>query len=124
MMLTHTLQQRPPLLRFITAAAARVRSGACYRFSRYYPIMLSSPSNAENLSQLVRYELTIDNMCAPDCLSWVRQRLAALGLVVDQVHVRGAEVASTHVNGPDLDAIQAALREGGYQLVQAKTKVG
>jgi hypothetical protein len=76
------------------------------------------------MTQLVRYVLSIDNMCAPDCIVWVREQLAGLGLIVDQVVVGKAEVATAHVNGPDLKAIEAALETGGYRLVQAVTKVG
>jgi len=76
------------------------------------------------MTQLIRYVLTIDNMCAPDCIVWVRGQLMGLGLVVDRVAVGEAEVATAHVNGPDLKAIQAALEAGGYQLVSAVTKVG
>lgn len=46
------------------------------------------------------------------------------GLVVDRVAVGEAEVATAHVNGPDLKAVQAALEAGGYQLVRSMTKVG
>ncbi len=54
----------------------------------------------------------------------MREQLVGLGLVVDRVAVGEAEVATAHVNGPDLKAIQAALENGGYQLVGAVTKVG
>ena len=76
------------------------------------------------MTQLTRYVLTIDNMCAPDCLVWVREQLTGLGLVVDRVAVGKAEVATSHINGTDLKAIQAALEAGGYQLVRSVTKVG
>lgn len=76
------------------------------------------------MTQLMRYVLTIDNMCGPDCIRWVRERLVGLGLVVDRVAVGEAEVATAHVNGPDLNAIHAALESGGYQLAGAVTKVG
>lgn len=76
------------------------------------------------MTQLVRYVLTIDNMCAPDCIVWVRAQLTGLGLVVDRMAVGEAEVATAHVNGPDLKAIQSTLEAGGYQLVKAVTKVG
>ena len=75
------------------------------------------------MAPLVRYVLTIDNMCAPDCIGWVREQLMGLGLVVDRVAVGEAEVASAQVKGPDLQAIQAVLEAGGYQLVRSKTKV-
>ncbi|MFC7670554.1 hypothetical protein ACFQT0_26625 [Hymenobacter humi] len=80
-------------------------------------------NEAAGMTQAVRYVLTIDNMCAPDCIVWVREQLVAMGLVVDRVAVGEAEVASAHVNGPDLKAIQAVLEAGGY-LVHAVTKVG
>jgi hypothetical protein len=86
--------------------------------------MPASDSASAGLTHLVRYVLTIDNMCAPDCIAWVRGQLAGLGLVVDRVAVGEAEVATTHDNGPDLEAIQAALESGGYRLVHAATKVG
>ncbi|MCI1189759.1 hypothetical protein MON38_20240 [Hymenobacter sp. DH14] len=76
------------------------------------------------MTQLLRYVLTIDNMCAPDCIVWVREQLVGLGLVVDRVTVGEAEVATAHVNGPDLNAIEAALEAGGYRLVGSITKVG
>lgn len=76
------------------------------------------------MTQLMRYVLTIDNMCGPDCIRWVRERLVGLGLVVDRVAVGEAEVATAHVNGPDLKVIQAALEAGGYQLIGAVAKVG
>jgi hypothetical protein len=63
-------------------------------------------------------------MCAPDCILWVREQLGGLGSVVDRVAVGEAEVATAHVSGPDLKAIEQALETGGYQLVQAVTKVG
>lgn len=75
------------------------------------------------MTPLRRYVLTIDNMCAPDCIIWVREQLVSLGLVVDRVSVGKAEVATAHVNGPNLKAIQAALEAGGYQLVSSVTKV-
>lgn len=80
--------------------------------------------NSAGMTQLVRYVLTIDNMCAPDCVGWVRKQLTGLGLVVDRVAVGEAEVATAHVNGPDLKAIQTSLAAGGYQLVKAVAKVG
>jgi hypothetical protein len=80
--------------------------------------------DAAGMTQLVRYVLTIDNMCAPDCIVWVREQLVGMGLIVDQVAVGKAEVATAHVNGPDLKAIGGALETGGYRLVQAVTKVG
>lgn len=76
------------------------------------------------MTQLLRYVLTIDNMCALDCIIWVREQLTGLGLVGDRVAVGEAEVVTAHVNGPDLKAIQALLEAGGYQLVRAVTKVG
>lgn len=84
---------------------------------------LSHPDSV-NLAQLVRYRLTIDNMCSPDCLQWVRQELTSLGLVVDELHVRGAEVATTHAEGPSVETIRATLQAGGYQLVKVETKTG
>ena len=76
------------------------------------------------MTQLARYTLTIDNMCAPDCISWVREQLMGLGLVADRVAIGEAEVATAHVNGPDLKAIQGALEAGGYQLVGSVSKLG
>ena len=84
--------------------------------------MTLNPAESAGMTQLVRYVLTIDNMCAPDCVGWVREQLT--GLVVDRVAVGEAEVATAHTNGPDLKAIQAALEVGGYQLVRSVTKVG
>jgi hypothetical protein len=69
-------------------------------------------------TRLMRCVLTIDNMCAPDCIVWVREKLVARGAVGE------AEVAPAHVKGPDQKAIQAALETGSYQLVSAVTKVG
>ncbi|MBO3272107.1 hypothetical protein [Hymenobacter defluvii] len=86
--------------------------------------MSLSADDTAGMTQLLRYVLTIDNMCAPDCIVWVREQLTGLGLVVDRVAVSEAEVATAHVKGPDLEAIQAALEAGGYQLVSAVTKVG
>ena len=86
---------------------------------------MSLPKNdLTGMTQLIRYVLTIDNMCAPDCIVWVREQLVGLGLVVDRVAVGEAEVATAHVKGPDLEAIQAALEAGGYQLVRSVTTVG
>ena len=86
---------------------------------------MSLPKNdLTGMTRLVRYVLTIDNMCAPDCIVWVREQLVGLGLVVDRVAVGEVEVATAHVNGPDLKAIQAALEAGGYQLVGYASKVG
>ena len=70
----------------------------------------------------MRCVLTIDNMCAPDCIVWVCEKL--VGLVVARGAVGEAEVATAHVNGPALKAIQAALETSSYQLVSAVTKVG
>lgn len=81
-------------------------------------------NDAAGMTQLVRYVLSIDNMCAPDCVVWVREQLVGLGLVVDRVSVGEAVVATAHVKGPDLKAIQAALEVGGYQLVCSVTKMG
>lgn len=92
--------------------------------STFPPLMPSSPPESVNLAQLVRYQLTIDNMCSPDCLQWVRQELMSLGLVVDQLHVRGAEVATTHAEGPSIDTIGSTLQAGGYQLVKVEIKTG
>jgi hypothetical protein len=86
--------------------------------------MCSPESTPADLTHLVRYVLTIDNMCTPDCIAWVRGQLAGLGLVVDRVSVGEAEVATMHESGPDLEAIRAALEGGGYRLVHAATKVG
>lgn len=87
-------------------------------------VMSFSNSPAADLTHLVRYVLTIDNMCAPDCIVWVREQLTGLGLVVDRVAVGEAEVATTHANGPHQEAIRAALEAGGYRLVRVTTKVG
>ncbi|MBH8560430.1 hypothetical protein [Hymenobacter negativus] len=86
--------------------------------------MAHPEDDTAGMTQLMRYVLTIDNMCAPDCIVWVREQLVGLGLVVDRVAVGEAEVATAHVNGPDLKAIEAALENGGYRLVRAVTKVG
>ena len=86
--------------------------------------MTLNPADSAGMTQLVRHVLTIDNMCAPDCVAWVREQLTGLGLVVDRVAVGEAEVATAHANGPDLKAIQAALEVGGYQLVRSVTKAG
>ena len=86
--------------------------------------MTLNPADSASMAQLVRYVLTIENMCAPDCVAWVREQLTGLGLVVDRVTVGEAEVATAYANGPDLKAIQAALEVGGYQLVRSVTKVG
>ncbi len=83
----------------------------------------SAAPDSASLTQLVRFDLTIDNMRSPDCLGWVRQQLAALGLLVDQVHQHGTEVAPTHIDEPDLGAIRAALAAGCYRLVAAASKV-
>jgi hypothetical protein len=87
---------------------------------------MSSPESAEpaDLTHLVRYVLTIDNMCAPDCIAWVRTQLVGLGLIVDRVVVGEAEVATTRANGPHQEAIRATLEAGGYRLVHVTTKVG
>jgi len=86
--------------------------------------MTHPEDDTAGMTQLMRYVLTIYNMCVPDCIVWVREQLVGLGLVVDRVAVGEAEVATAHVKGPDLKAIQAALEAGGYQLVGAVTKVG
>ncbi|MDO7848592.1 hypothetical protein Q5H92_19660 [Hymenobacter sp. M29] len=86
--------------------------------------MAHAEDDTAGMTQLMHYVLTIDNMCAPDCIVWVREQLVGLGPVVDRVAVGEAEVATAHANGPDLKAIQAALESGGYQLVSAVTKVG
>ncbi|TDN39210.1 hypothetical protein E4631_23120 [Hymenobacter sp. UV11] len=86
---------------------------------------MSSPeSTSADLTHLVRYVLTIDNMCAPDCITWVRAQLAGLGLIVDRVVVGEAEVATTQANGPHQELIRATLAAGGYHLVHVTTKVG
>lgn len=41
--------------------------------------MTLNPANSAGRTQLVRYVLTIDNMCAPDCAVWVREQLTGLG---------------------------------------------
>jgi hypothetical protein len=86
--------------------------------------MSSFSLDSADLTHLVRYVLTIDNMCGPDCIAWVREQLAALGLVVDRVVVGEAEVATMHISGPHQEAIRAALEAGGYRLVHVTTKVG
>lgn len=83
-----------------------------------------SAADSVDLTQLVRYVLTIDNMCAPDCITWVRDQLTGLGLIVDRVAVGEAEVATTHPDGPDLLAIRLALQAGGYHLIHSVTKPG
>jgi hypothetical protein len=86
--------------------------------------MSSADSTSADLTHLVRNVLTIDNMCAPDCIAWVREQLTGLGLVVDRVAVGEAEVATTHGSGPHQEVIRAALEAGGYHLVHVTTKVG
>ena len=86
--------------------------------------MTQTPADSAGMTPLVRYVLTIDNMCAPDCIGWVRDQLTGLGLVVDRVAVGKAEVATAHANGPDVEAIRVALEVGGYQLVRSVKKVG
>ncbi|SFP92327.1 hypothetical protein [Hymenobacter arizonensis] len=76
------------------------------------------------LSQLVRYVLTIGNMQGPDSIAQVREQLTGLGFVVDRLEEGEAEIASTHSNGPGLDAIRVALEAGGFQLLEADTNVG
>ena len=88
---------------------------------------MSTPTDAPNpadLTQLVRYVLTIDNLHSPECLGRVRQVLMGLGLIVDQVHPDGTEVAATHVGGPGIDAMRAALAAAGYHLAAATTVAG
>ena len=86
--------------------------------------MALNDADSASTPPLVRYVLTIDNMCAPDCIGWVREHLTSLGLVVDRVAVGKAEVATAHANGPEVKAIQAALEAGGYRLVRSVPKVG
>ncbi|MBF9239607.1 hypothetical protein I2I05_19600 [Hymenobacter sp. BT683] len=84
----------------------------------------SKPTPVTDLTQLVRYILTIDNMHGPDSIAQVRDRLMGLGLVVDRVVEGEAEVAATSSTGPGLDAIRAALQAGGFRLMDADTQVG
>ncbi len=86
---------------------------------------MSSPkSSASDLTQLVRYVLTIDNMSGPDSIVEVREQLTRLGFIVDRVTEGEAEIASTSSEGPGLDAIRAALQASGYRLVESDTNVG
>jgi hypothetical protein len=86
---------------------------------------MSTPNpSASDLTGLVRYVLTIDNMSGPDSVVEVRELLTNLGFVVDRVSEGEAEVASTSSEGPGKDAIRAALNAKGYHLVESDTNVG
>ena len=87
---------------------------------------MSTPSPAD-LTQLVRYILTIDNL--PDAAAAGRARapLAALGLIVDRLDPGApgeAEVAALNADAPGTDAIREALRTAGFHLVSITRKVG
>lgn len=83
-----------------------------------------TPEEPADLTQLIRFVLTIADIEQPDGPGRVRQVLAGLGLIVDQVHADGAEVAATQVGGPGVEAIRAALAAAGFRLVEANTEVG
>ena len=45
--------------------------------------MTPNPADSAGMTPLVRYGLTIDTICAPDCTGWARGLLTGLGLAVN-----------------------------------------
>ena len=84
------------------------------------------PSPAD-LTQLIRYILTIDNLPDAEAAGRARAPLAALGLIVDRLDPGApgeVEVAALNADSPGTDAIRAALQTAGFQLVDITHKVG
>lgn len=88
------------------------------------PTPADTPEEPADLTQLIRFVLVIADIDQPDGPGRVRQVLTGLGLIVDQVHADGAEVAATQVGGAGVEAIRAALATAGFRLVEATAEAG
>ena len=80
-----------------------------------------------DLTQLVRYILTLDNLPDAEAAGRARVPLTALGLIVDRLDPGApgeAEVAALNADSPGPDAIRETLQQAGFQLVGITRKVG
>jgi len=80
-----------------------------------------------DLTQLIRYVLTIDHLPDAEAAGRARGVLTSLGLIVDRLDPGTpgeAEVAALNSDSPGTEAIQQALEEAGFQLVNVTREVG
>ncbi|MBW3128740.1 hypothetical protein [Hymenobacter profundi] len=88
---------------------------------------MTSSDSTSDLSQLIRYSLTIDNLNDEQAVGRARMALTALTLIVDQIEAGTpgrAEVATIHAETPGTDDIRLALREEGFELLDISRQVG
>ncbi|RTQ50008.1 hypothetical protein EJV47_10215 [Hymenobacter gummosus] len=76
---------------------------------------------AANNNQLVRYQLTIPAMTAPDALAATRSLLQQQGLVVDRIEPGEAVVASATGTEPDWENLKGVLQTAGYPITHSTT---
>ncbi|UOR07128.1 hypothetical protein MUN82_08500 [Hymenobacter aerilatus] len=88
---------------------------------------MSSSDTTSDLSQLIRYSLTIDNLSDEQSVGRARAALTGLTLIVDQIEAGTpgrAEVATMHAETPGTDDIRLALRAEGFELLDISRQVG
>ena len=88
---------------------------------------MNTSDSPSDLTQLIRYTLTIDNLNNEQAVSQARVALTGLTLIVDQLEAGTpgrAEVATVHAETPGTDDIRLALREVGLELLDVSRKVG
>ncbi|AYA36792.1 hypothetical protein D3Y59_06810 [Hymenobacter oligotrophus] len=79
---------------------------------------------APSPTQLIRYVLQIGNMPDNDSIGRVRELLAGLGLLVDQVGIGQAEVAVAQGTNPGPEGIRQALEGNGFRLEACTAQPG
>jgi len=88
---------------------------------------MNTSDSPSDLTQLIRYSLTIENLNDEQAVGRARAALAAIALIVDQIEAGTpgrAEVATVHAETPGTDDIRMALRAEGFELLDVSRKVG
>lgn len=88
---------------------------------------MDTSDSPSDLTQLIRYTLTIDNLNDEQSVSQARTALTDLMLIVDRIEAGTpgrAEVATVHAETPGTDDIRLALREAGFELLDVSREVG
>lgn len=83
---------------------------------------MNTPSSLDtNPNQLVRHSVRLANMNGPESIGTVRTLLMQHQLLVDQIELGEATVASTSGSDPDWETITRDLKQAGYDVVDVTT---
>lgn len=80
-----------------------------------------------DLTQLIRYTLTIDNLLDDAAAGRAREALMVLGLIVDRVDPgtpAEAEVVALSADAPGTEAMRTSLQEAGFALRNIDRNLG